>query len=321
MPGRRLGSAALLAVCFGLVGWAAGGSSTPAAQRLRIQPIAATTNYAAVVIDTGQEVKKFCLAFPEDEITGAEALRRVDAQVVFANFGTRGQAVCSLCGTGCPSSNCFCDPNRFWAYHRAGPGGAPYAFSRTGASGTAVRNGDVEGWKWGGGEAPPAAKVSEVCNVDEPPSRTSSAAPATSTTTTQVGQEPPATTSTTGAQPSPASPATTTLTPTSAPAFVPDGPRSGPLAGAGQPSPTTAATPSEPEPVAPEDGVGGSSGLDVGEPTEAEDEQAAPPLGDGGPASSASRGTVAVFVALLGGILVWRARLKRSKVRREGPVR
>lgn len=321
MPGRRLGSALVAAIGLGIVGLAVGGSSTPAVQRLRIQPIVATTNHAAVVIDTGQEVKKFCLAFPEDEITGAEALRRVDAQAVFANFGTRGQAVCSLCGTGCPSSNCFCDPNRFWAYHRAGPGGAPYAFSRTGASGATVRNGDVEGWKWGGGEAPPPAKVSEVCNVDEPPSRTSSAAPTTSTTTTQPGQEPPGTTSTTGAPTSAASPATTTLTPSSTTAIVPGGSRRGPLAGAEPPSSSTTVAPSEPELVVPNGEIGEASGLDVADAAEAEEEEAAAPLDDGAPTSSASRGTLAVFVALLGGILVWRARLKRSKVRRAGPVR
>ncbi len=303
---------------LGVVGLAAGGSPTPAVQ-LRLQPIAATTNYAAVVIDTGQEVKKFCLAFPEDEITGAEALRRVDAQVQFANFGTRGQAVCSLCGTGCPSSNCFCDPNRFWAYHRAGPGGAPYAFSRTGASSTTVRNGDVEGWKWGGGEAPPAAKVSDVCNIAEPPVRSSSAASSTTTSTTTAETT---TTVSSFASTPPPSDATPAVTPTSSAGIAPKTPAAmTPNAPPAEEAVTTP-TPADPvPPVAEEPVTEVPAGADPDTGAGAPNEAAAPPSNPRPSESVGSRVPFAVFGALLGGVLVWRARLRRAKVRSEGRVR
>ncbi len=302
-----------MAVCLALVGAA----QPPAPLHLgALRTIAATTNHAAIVVDTGKEVKKFCLAFPEDEISGAEALRRIDSQAVFANFGSRGQAVCSLCGTGCPSSNCFCDPNKFWAYHRAGPGGAPYAFSRAGASSTAVRNGDVEGWRWGGGEPPPPATVGEVCNIEEPPARTT-AAGSTSTTASSVTT---ASTSTTS-EPAPPFPdgATTATTNVAA------GTRAGspvPVAPPGVPAApsdattTTGAVSVEP---APSDGAG--SETESATAAGAADQRE--PLENRAPASPAGRNanerstggwvSLAAFAAVLAGILVWRSRVKRSR--------
>ena len=28
-----------------------------------------------------------------------------------------GSAVCSIEGVGCPATDCFCDPNKFWSYN------------------------------------------------------------------------------------------------------------------------------------------------------------------------------------------------------------
>lgn len=321
MPRRRLGPV-ILATGLVAIGLTAGGSSDSAEHRPRLQPINATTNHAAVVIDTGKEVKKFCLAFPEDEISGAEALRRIDAQVQFANFGSRGQAVCSLSGTGCPSSNCFCDANRFWAYHRAGPGGAPYSFSRTGASSTAVRNGDVEGWKWGAGEAPPAAKVSDVCNIDEPPVRSTTAASSTTTstdasTTTSMAASPPGRESPVAPAPADGTPA---VTPTSSAGIAPKTPT--PPTPNAPPAEETATTPTPADPVEPvtEEPVAEEpTVVDPGTVADMRD-TAAPPSNPAASESTGSRATLAVFGALLGGVLVWRARLRRAKVRTKGLV-
>lgn len=281
-----------------------------------LQPVATSAspapNHAAVVVDTGTEVKKFCLAFPEESISGAEALRRVDADAVFASFGSRGEAVCALCGTGCPSSNCFCDPKRFWAYHRAGPGGSPYALSRAGASSTSVRDGDVEGWRWGGGEAPPAATVSEVCNVDEPPARTTAGTGGTSTNTTEgPAEDPPATTGP-PATPPPAAPATPTT-------VAPRSEQSGPTTAASDPE---AAEPPFGSDAAPEDAA--QSEADTRRGTEEEGTEAAPAGGDGGGLDEQpgrDRFGYAAFASLLAAILIWRAYLRRSKVRPAGDQR
>lgn len=322
MPRGRLGPVVVVALGLAVVGLSAGGPAAPAGRGPRLQTIAATTSHAAVVIDTGQEVKKFCLAFPEEEISGAEALRRVDAQVQFASFGSRGQAVCSLCGTGCPSSNCFCDPNRFWAYHRAGPGGAPYSFSRTGASATTVRNGDVEGWKWGGGEAPPAAKVSDVCNVDEPPVRSASAASSTTTTSSDsTTTAPPVASGRESADPPATADPVAPVTPTSSTGPGPRTPASAPANDAPSEASASTIAPVDPEPPVAQELAGEPVGAAPEAGSESSSESAAarakPPPSD----STGSRVTLAVFGALLGGVLVWRARLRRAKVRPEGLVR
>lgn len=313
MSARRVRGAVL--VVLGLI-LAGSGVAPPAVRLDGLQPVAATTNHAAIVIDTGGEVKKFCLAFPEESISGAEALRRVDARPVFASFDGSGEAVCSLCGTGCPSSKCFCDPKRFWAYHRAGPGGAPYSFSRAGASSTAVRNGDVEGWRWGAGEAPPAATVSEVCNVEEPPARTTVGGPGSSTTTSEVA--PKETTPTTG------TPATTAPggPPTTAGA-APDRSRRvppSPVGDAGHADGAETQVTEAPAGPAPGDDVSPSAPAVERDRDSAE--EVATPTGTGGSGGSGTDlPTTAVFAVLLGAILAWRAKLRRSKPQRPNDVR
>lgn len=312
MVARRLRGAVL--VVLGLI-LAGSGTAPPTVRLDGSQPAAADTNHAAIVIDTGGEVKKFCLAFPEESISGAEALRRVDAEAVFASFGGSGEAVCSLCGTGCPSSECFCDPERFWAYHRAGPGGAPYSFSRAGASSTAVRNGDVEGWRWGAGEAPPAATVSDVCNVEEPPAR-AAGAPGSSTTTTQAA--PAEATPTTGPAPTtaPAAPSTTAGAAPASPGPVPPAPigdtgeADGVGAGVTEAPPDSAAghetTPSGPEAERDIDATEGA---------------ASPTTTDRSGKGGGDVATTVFFAVLLGAILAWKAKLRRSRLQQPNDVR
>ena len=290
-------------------------------------PVTATTaaelRHAVVVVDTSDgNVRKFCLAFPEESITGAEALRRIDSNAVFGSYGGQGQAVCALCGVGCPSGDCFCDGSKYWAYHRAGPGGAPYAYSRAGAGSTTVRDGDVEGWKWGTGDAPPAATVGEVCDVPEPPVRASSGVAAT-TTTSAAPAAPTAST-----QPGSAH------DPDVAPAV--DGPRSASPAGPAQAQAGRAA-PVVPPPDAA--GVGESAVPEAPAPTTTTGDALAAPGGAEGadpderasspgdaPGDGSGRGLsgavgLAGFGAALAGVLGWRARLRRANVRRVTTLR
>ena len=319
-PGRRL--AGLLVA--GALGLAALGSSSVTAPA---PAGAADLNHAAVVIDTGDgQVRKYCLAFPEEAISGAEALRRLDVDPVFSSYGSKGEAVCSLCGVGCPAGDCFCNA-KYWSYHRAGPGGAAYTTSRVGASSTEVRDGDVEGWRWGSGQAPPAATVGQVCDVPEPPARTSASATPSSTTSA-----PPAPTTTAapapgGGAPAPAGGAPSGATPTPAPS--PTSPTSATGAGAAAPAPAPAAEPPEGDGPAAEDtavAAGdpealGADDLDGGDHGGRSDDlsSAAPTANRRDPGPEGGAGGVvgvAAFVVVLGGVLVWRARLRRADVRR-----
>jgi hypothetical protein len=281
---------------------------------------AADLNHAAVVIDTGDgQVRRYCLAFPEASISGAEALRRLDVDPVFSSYGSKGEAVCSLCGVGCPAGDCFCNA-KYWSYHRAGPGGEAYTTSRVGASSTEVRDGDVEGWRWGSGQAPPAATVGQVCDVPEPPARTSASASPSSTTTA-----PPASTTTAVQAPAGAAPAPPPAGAPSGPAPSPSPttPAAGPApapAPSADPGPGDATVvadatvaPSDPEAlgadeVAGDDHAASADDLSSAAPTANRRE----PEPEGGPAGAVG---LAAFVVVLGGVLVWRARLRRPDVR------
>jgi hypothetical protein len=269
---------------------------------------AATQHHAAVVVDTGTSVKKVCVAFPEDAISGEEALRRADAidrlDPVFSDrYGSKGMAVCSLCGVGCGDpSDCFCDPARYWAYHRAAPGDAKYAFSSRGASSTVVRDGDVEGWKWGKGEAPELTTVGKVCNVDEPPPRTASGG---SPTTTDV---PPGPTTT----PSPAPAAVSTST-TAAPA----GPATSAPTAARSGNAGPAASGGEPATVGADDLATAASAGDLAADAGTDGARDQSPTARARPsADKAGRGpspiALALFVVLLASLVGWRWRLRRA---------
>ena len=169
---------------------------------------------AAVVVDTGTEVRRVCVRFTEESLTGIEALVRAGTDPVLRAFGGKGAAVCSLCGTGCPGDeSCLtCDPGgRFWSYSRAPAGTGTLRTSGVGASSTTVRDGDVEGWRWGTGGTPPFATVGEVCGEVAPTTTTSPGA-ATVTTTASGATTVPAA----GAAANPATPATTARRPRAA---------------------------------------------------------------------------------------------------------
>jgi hypothetical protein len=266
---------------------------------------AAVQHHAAVVVDTGTSVKKVCVAFPEDSISGEEALRRADAverlDPVFSDrYGSKGLAVCSLCGVGCGDpSDCFCDSAHYWAYHRAAPGDGSYTFSSRGASTTVVRDGDVEGWKWGKGEPPELTTVGKVCNVDEPPARPSSGG---STATT--GPPAPATTAppeptttaapvASGARPAPAN---------SAPAASGSG-NTGPATDAGTVGAGDLATAATPDDLA-----AGAEPTGDTTPTAA----ARPRVPADKPGRGPSPIALALFVVLLAGLLGWRWRLRQA---------
>lgn len=161
----KIGLLAPLAVAACLVAAASGGDApgTSAAA-------AGGQNRAVVVVDTGGSVRKACVLFSEASISGLEALRRAGMSPVVEGFAGEGGAVCALNGVGCPADgSCLtCQAPSYWAYHRA-DGGGGYAYSSAGAGSTRVTDGDVEGWRWGTGAAPPLVTVDSVCGAEAPP--------------------------------------------------------------------------------------------------------------------------------------------------------
>jgi hypothetical protein len=157
--GATLGTAAALLLII----------SGPVSGPARAQ--SATQHRAAVIIDTGTTVKHVCIRFTSDSISGKDALdlaNQVDPSVhpMYRDYGGLGAAVCSLCGTGNPQSDCLGQQSgKFWAYDRAPNGTTRFAQSSEGLSNTQVHDGDVEGWYWGQGGAPPYASVDQVCGT------------------------------------------------------------------------------------------------------------------------------------------------------------
>lgn len=164
---------------------------------------------AAVIVETGTETRRVVIEFTEDSITGIEALRRAGAEPVVYSFSGVGGAVCRLFGVGRDSgADCLGGTggdSRYWAYFRAASGASSFQYSRVGAGSTTVRNGDVEGWRFGTGAAPAYVSVATL-RGDEPiatTSTTSTLAPPSKSTT--GAQEPQ-----TGAPPPSGNPAATT---------------------------------------------------------------------------------------------------------------
>ena len=178
---RRLAAATV--ACAAAVAVAA--PVTPAAQAS-----AEPRNRAAVIVDTGQEVKRVCVRFDEESLSGTEILRRAGVDPVFATYGSMGEAVCSLCGVGCPGDDCFCDRSRYWAYSRAEDGRTRFTTSPVGSSSTRVGDGDVEGWRWGTGAPPPFASVEVVCGEVAASGGGGAPTPTSSSTSTPSARSP-----------------------------------------------------------------------------------------------------------------------------------
>jgi hypothetical protein len=112
-------------------------------------------NTARIVIEHESNSATFCLSFEEETITGFQALKRTGVAVVAEDWGAGQLTVCSIGGVGCsyPEQSCWCECSgnqecSFWGYYRA-HANSPFEFSPVGAATTQVRDGDVEGWRFG----------------------------------------------------------------------------------------------------------------------------------------------------------------------------
>jgi len=149
---------------------------------------------AGLVVQFGDgRVETRCVAFQEEEITGADLLLTHSGfdTIVDASSGM-GITVCRLETEGCayPSEACFCQcmgggECAYWNYFYREPGSSEWSYSALGAVLRKVGHGSVEAWVWGNGTTPPtfegtfesicAVPTVEPTTTSEPPTATPTA--------------------------------------------------------------------------------------------------------------------------------------------------
>jgi hypothetical protein len=136
-------------------------------------PACAGGDSAALVVDTGGRVTRYCVAMDEARLSGIELIEQAAQQYgLDYRLGYGEAAVCRLDHVGIEGGECFTDSDAFWGYWRGTGGG--WSWSSTGAASTVVEPGDVEGWSWGTGRdgsthpAPPATPYASACAGSSP---------------------------------------------------------------------------------------------------------------------------------------------------------
>lgn len=132
---------------------------------------AAETPHAALVVDKGGEVLRYCVDFPagRTSVTGIELIELAGQQhglsYRFDSFAGVGLAVCMLDGLEPADDGCLGTP--YWAYwHGDGSGG--WTFATQGAQASTVPDGGVDGWAWGGSSTRPEPTAAEsVCPAEK----------------------------------------------------------------------------------------------------------------------------------------------------------
>lgn len=141
-----------LVLCCGV--W----SAAPPVGAGTTSPLAEGDGLAAIVLSYGPErcVVRI-VPVPAAGLTGLDALRAAGIVV-----SEKGGLVCALGVAGCryPDQDCMCALPNYWSFWRLGAQGWRYA--PTGAATSLLGPGQVDGWAWGAGGAPPALDAAEL---------------------------------------------------------------------------------------------------------------------------------------------------------------
>jgi LPXTG-motif cell wall-anchored protein len=136
--------------------------------------------------------------------TTFDALQKLAVKLVSTN-GDFGPAVCSINDTGCPSTDCFCDKQHFWAFYHFDPTTSKWVAAQEGVGAYKPADGAVEGFVWSAVDAsfnptdqPP---VMTMAQIKAQPAGAQTAAASSAVTTTAA---PPAAMPATGGNTSPA---------------------------------------------------------------------------------------------------------------------
>ncbi len=135
-----------------------------------------------------------CIEFNESELSGYDVLQRSGLEIVAAQDSGAGAAICAVDGEGCPKSSCLtCDVPNYWSYWHLE--GSTWIYSPVGASTYKVNDGDVEGWRWGGGDPPSVIPFDQICAPPptDTPTPTDTPVPVTDTPAPPTHTPPPPT--------------------------------------------------------------------------------------------------------------------------------
>lgn len=159
LPRRLMGLVAALVAAFAVAG------------------VARADGEAGLVIQNGDQVTTYCIAFTGDGITGQEMLKKAGISIE-AYGGGSGLAVCALGATGCSDSSsfssCFCQCQggdcTYWAFFTR-QSGKNWVYSSLAFNLLKAKDGDVHGWKWGRGgpnsaPAPQDITFNQICGHD-----------------------------------------------------------------------------------------------------------------------------------------------------------
>lgn len=154
-----------------------------------------------LVVQNGDQVTTYCVAYTGDGITGQDLLKKAGIGIE-AYGGGSGLAVCALGETGCKDSgsfaSCFCQCQggdcTYWAFFTR-QYGKNWIYSSLAFNLLKAKDGDVHGWKWGKGgpnsaPAPQDITFNQICGHDP---RGGVAPTATLAPTLAVTQAPPPT--------------------------------------------------------------------------------------------------------------------------------
>lgn len=121
-----------------------------------------------LIVQEGDQVKTYCIAFQGDGISG-DALLRAAGYTFDAFGGGSGLAVCSINDIGCPDASsfasCFCKCQGndcvYWAFFTRAYG-KNWVYSSLAFNLLKAKDGDVHGWKWGKGSASSAPAPQDI---------------------------------------------------------------------------------------------------------------------------------------------------------------
>jgi LPXTG-motif cell wall-anchored protein len=147
----------------------------------------AGTKQVGVVIGLpGNQVHAEVVTVPMTATT-YDVMQKVGVNVVSANSDF-GPAICSINGVGCPSTNCFCDKQHFWAYYHLDPQTGKWVASQEGVAAYKPADGAVEGFVWSGVDAkfnptdqPPVMTMAQIKAQPAVTQTVASSAPVTTT--------------------------------------------------------------------------------------------------------------------------------------------
>jgi hypothetical protein len=181
-----------------------------------------------LVIQNGDQVQTYCVAYTGDSISGDALLRAAGLSI--EQFGGSARTLCAIDTVGCfnPSSfdSCFCQCSgggncTYWAFFTQRYGGS-WIYSSLAFNLTRAKDGELHGWKWGrGGQqsapAPAATTFDAVCGG--PPAGLATATP-TATRTPPPATPTPTAAATASAAASNPTPSAPPSTPAAAPSIA-----------------------------------------------------------------------------------------------------